>query len=178
MIEGSPVVYKRVEGTSSRSSRAHGQIAEKTIRGSSRVIRVFVVDDSAVARARLRALLEGHDEIRVVGEAADAEDAAQLIAESPPDVVLMDILLPQMDGIEATRRIKQQLPSVKVVLLSTLARQYLRQAVATSDGLAAKTVDPLELASIIRRVHEGHLVIERQLTPLLFSGALDDDGDP
>jgi DNA-binding NarL/FixJ family response regulator len=97
-------------------------------------IRVLIVDDQQPARKGLKRLLAFSPQVQVVGEAADGSDAVRQAAECHPDVVLMDIQMPVMDGLAATRRIKEQCPEIGVIILTMYAR-YQTQAVASGADL-------------------------------------------
>jgi YesN/AraC family two-component response regulator len=100
--------------------------------------RVLVVDDLRPARRGLKALLSLAPEVEWVGEAADGQEAVTLVAERHPDVVLMDIRMPEMDGLEATRRIKSQSPEVRVIVLTIYAEYEAEALAAGADGFLVK----------------------------------------
>ena len=120
-------------------------------------IRVLIVDDHQVVRRGLRTFLELHDDIDVVGEAGDGLEAVELAAALRPDVVLMDIVMPRLDGIEATRRIKEQSAAVGVIALTSFAGddQVLPALEAGASSYLLKDVSPEELVEAIRAVHRG-----------------------
>lgn len=100
--------------------------------------RVLIADDSAHARAGLRALLATWPELNVVGEAADGQAAVRLVAEQSPNVVLMDLNMPGLDGLEATRLIKHQWPTITVVVLTVHATEHMAAAEAGADAFVVK----------------------------------------
>ena len=100
--------------------------------------RVLIADDSLRARDGLRALLTMRPEIEVVGEASNGQDAVRLVAECRPDVVLMDLHMPVLDGIQATRLIKQQWPAVTVVVLTMYAVDQSAALAAGADAFLIK----------------------------------------
>jgi len=120
-------------------------------------IRVLVVDDHAILRDGIHALLALHDDIEVVGEATEGRDAIDKVCQFLPDVVLMDIAMPLMDGIEATRRIHKENPKVKVLILTQHDnREYILSSVkAGAAGCVPKRAVASELVSAIRVVHQG-----------------------
>ena len=120
-------------------------------------IRILVVDDHAIMRDGIRALLNLRDDIEIVGEASEGNEAIEKAEELAPDVVVMDIAMPGMDGLEATRRITKKNPTVKVLVLSQHDnREYILSAIkAGVVGYVPKRALGLELVSAIRAVHQG-----------------------
>jgi len=100
--------------------------------------KVLIADDSERARNGLRALLAMRQEIEIVGEAADGRQAVQMVRERQPDVVLMDIQMPRMDGLEATRQIKARWPEVRVVVVSMYVTRRPQALAAGADGFLSK----------------------------------------
>ena len=125
-------------------------------------IRVLIADDHPLYRAGVRdRLIESDHGLDVVGEAADGQEAINLIEQLHPDVVLMDIAMPHVNGIEATRAIKERWPEVAVLILTVYDDdQYIFALLeAGAAGYLLKTVDVAELAQSVRRVHEGESVL-------------------
>ena len=120
-------------------------------------IRVVIVDDHQVVRLGLRTFLDLQDDIEVVGEAGDGLVAIDLASRLQPDVVLMDILMPRLDGIAATRRIKEAEPGIGVIALTSFAGddQVLPALEAGASSYLLKDVTPEELVEAIRAVHRG-----------------------
>jgi two-component system, NarL family, response regulator LiaR len=120
-------------------------------------IRVLIVDDHQVVRGGLRTFLQLQDDIEVVGEAGDGLAAVELAARLSPDVVLMDLVMPRLDGIEATRRIKQQAAGTAVIALTSFAGddQVVPALEAGASSYLLKDVTPEELVDAIRAVHRG-----------------------
>ncbi len=121
-------------------------------------IRVLLVDDHAIMRDGISALLDLQDDIEIVGEASEGKEAIEKARELVPDVVVMDISMPEMDGLEATRRIKRKNPSVKVLVLTQHDnREYILATIRSgSDGYLPKRALGSELVTAIRAVHQGH----------------------
>jgi DNA-binding NarL/FixJ family response regulator len=121
------------------------------------MIRVLIVDDHAVVRDGLRGLLDNVDDIEVVGTAADGEAAVTFVEESQVDAVLMDLSMPKVDGIEATRRIVADNPDAKVVVLTTFAEQskILDALNAGAAGYLLKDATPDEIVNALRSVVSG-----------------------
>lgn len=137
-------------------------------------IRIVIADDQALVRGALAALLELEHDIEVVGVAADGAEALSLVTSLAPDVCLMDIQMPGIDGIEATRRLRSAGPGTRVLVVTTFARPgYLRSALdAGASGFMAKDAPAEELADAVRRVHSGLRVLDAALAEeSLFDGA-------
>lgn len=137
-------------------------------------IRLLLVDDQALVRGAMGALLELEDDLTVVAEAGDGAQAAERAGEMRPDVCLMDIQMPGVDGIAATRLVRDVSPATRVLVVTTFARPgYLRQALdAGASGFIAKDTPATDLAHAVRRVHQGLRVVDPALAEAsLFEGA-------
>jgi len=137
-------------------------------------IRLLLVDDQALVRGAMGALLELEDDLTVVAEAADGAEAADRAAHARPDVCLMDIQMPGVDGVAATRAVREVSPSTRVLIVTTFARPgYLRRALdAGASGFIAKDTPAAQLAHAVRRVHQGLRVVDPALAEAsLFEGA-------
>jgi len=132
-------------------------------------IRVAVADDHAVVRQGLRTFLELQDEIEVVGEAADGEEAVALVERTAPDVVLLDLVMPRVDGIEAIRRIRERCPATRILVLTSFAddRTVLPAVRAGAAGYLLKDVQPPELVAAIRTVHGGEALLAPPVATML-----------
>ena len=121
------------------------------------MIRVLLADDQALVRGGFRLILEAEPDIEVVAEAADGDQAVTGALETRPDLVLMDIRMPVLDGIEAARRLLPQLPDTRVVMLTTFdLDDYVVDAFrAGAAGFLLKTAPPTQLVAAIRTVHAG-----------------------
>lgn len=115
-------------------------------------VRVLIVDDQSSARLGLRALLAFFPEIEIAGEAADGTQAIQVALELQPDVILMDVQMPFMDGIEATRQIKLKQPQVKIIVLTIYRTSQIAAYAAGADGFLLKGGGIEELQSAILNV--------------------------
>ncbi len=135
-------------------------------------VSILIVDDHGVLRAGLRALLNAEEDFQVVGEAASGQEAVRLATRLRPDVVLMDISLPDMDGLEVTRLLVQQLLGVCVLLLTVHEDEALvREALqAGAAGYVVKRAVESELIDAIRAVAAGHLYIHPSLTRAVLNG--------
>src|SRR5262249_28843828 len=121
-------------------------------------IKVLLVDDHMVVRQGLRALLEAEPDMVVVGEAANGHQAVQLAQKLRPEVVVMDIAMPQLNGLEATRRIAQQVPSARVLVLSSYSDdEYVSQITeAGASGYLLKENAAEDLIKAVREIRRGH----------------------
>jgi DNA-binding NarL/FixJ family response regulator len=136
------------------------------------VIKVLLADDQALVRAGFRALLEAEDDIEIVGEAADGDDAVRLAQQLHPDVVLMDIRMPGEDGLEATRRIitDPALNGIRVVILTTFdLDEYVFEALRIgASGFLVKDTPPADLIRAVRVVVEGDALLSPGVTRRLI----------
>jgi len=132
-------------------------------------IRILIGDDHGVMRAGLRAMLEGEPSVEVVGEAADGEAVMYLAGELLPDIVLLDIGMPGLDGIEVTRRLSKLLPQIQVLILTVYEDEsLLREAIrAGASGYVVKRAAEEELIAAIQAVSRGDMYIHPALTRLL-----------
>jgi len=127
-------------------------------------IQILIVDDHEVVREGLRHLLEQEEDMEVVGQSGSSEETLSQLETLSPNVVLMDIKMPGMDGIELTRQVKRKKPSCNVIML-TLYDEYLTQAIeARAAGYLLKDIKREELTQAIRRVHDGEVVISESIT--------------
>jgi DNA-binding NarL/FixJ family response regulator len=134
------------------------------------LIKVLVADDEALLRSAFSSLIEAEDDLEVVGEAADGQQAAELAQKLMPDVVVMDVRMPVMDGIEATRRITRDRSGSRVLILTTFdLDEYVFEALrAGASGFALKSRPPEELLSGIRTVADGEALLAPSVTRRLI----------
>lgn len=128
-------------------------------------IKVLIVDDHAIVREGLRAMLSGEGDIQVVGEARDGQEAVDLSAQLHPSIVLMDVRMPGIDGIDATRRIKEQNPEVCVLMLSVYDNDVyvINSVLAGAGGYLLKDASRELLCHTIRAVASGGILIKSSL---------------
>lgn len=145
----------------------------------STAIRVLLVDDHEVVRRGLRALLDAQDGIEVVGEAGSVNDAVRQVGFNSPDVVMMDVRLPDGSGVEATRRIRQRFPDVAVLILSSFADQeaLVSSIEAGASGYLLKRVDTEAIVDAVRAVGAGESLLDPAMTEQLFNNVRDADRD-
>jgi DNA-binding NarL/FixJ family response regulator len=134
-------------------------------------IKVLIVDDHALFRRGLQMVLEGETDIDVVGEASDGQEAAKKAEDTAPDVVLMDVRMPKRSGIEATRAIKDVLPSTKILMLTISDEEAdLYEAIkAGASGYLLKEISIDEVANAVRSVNQGQSLISPSMASKLLS---------
>jgi two-component system NarL family response regulator len=134
-------------------------------------IRVMIVDDHALFRRGLQMVLEGEDDIEVVGEASDGHEAIEQAEKTTPDVVLMDVRMPKRSGIEATRAIKDVLPSTKILMLTISDEEAdLYEAIkAGASGYLLKEISIEEVANAVRQVQAGQSLISPSMASKLLT---------
>jgi DNA-binding NarL/FixJ family response regulator len=136
------------------------------------MIRVVLADDQALVRAGFRVLLDAQPDLEVVGEAADGAEAVALAVEHVPDVILMDIRMPNVDGLEATRRISAQenLAAVHILILTTFEEdEYVFEAIRHgASGFLVKDTEPVELLHAVRVVAGGDALLSPSVTRRLI----------
>jgi two-component system response regulator NreC len=132
-------------------------------------IRVLVTDDHAIVRDGICALLSLTGDIEAVGEATNGREALEMVARLSPDIVLMDIVMPLMDGLEATRRIHKEFPETKVIILTQYEdREYVLPVIeAGASGFISKASASSELISAIRSVYHGDSFLSPSIARLL-----------
>ncbi len=135
-------------------------------------IRVLIADDHTLVRSGFRALLEQLEGVHVVAEAADGRDAIRLTQQRRPDVVVMDISMPDLNGIEATRRIRKQFPDVRVLLLSMhSSEEYVAEALAAgAAGYMIKDAGAVELDIALRAIARGESYLSPSVAKKVVSG--------
>ena len=134
-------------------------------------IRVLLVDDHPVVRQGLRALLSTQEGIEVVGEADDGDAAVSAAERLSPDVILMDVVMPKMDGVEALRRIGELRPQTRVVMLTSYAdeRRAMEAVDAGASGFLLKDASPRDVVSAIRAAHRGEAVLHPSVAAKLMA---------
>jgi DNA-binding NarL/FixJ family response regulator len=142
-------------------------------------VRVLVVDDDALVRAGLSMLLAGANEIEIVGDAADGSEVPHAVAEHRPDIVLMDIRMPGMDGLAATELLRAQENAPEVIVLTTFeADDYVLRALrAGASGFLLKDTPPTEIVHAILAVAAGEPILSPAITRRLIGHVTSSDGD-
>ena len=120
-------------------------------------IRLLIVDDHAIVRQGLRAIIRVTPDMQLAGEARNGREAVEMVAALHPDIVLMDLVMPELDGVAAIMAIKQNQPAVRIIALTTFAEAelVLGAVQAGADGYLVKDVDVQDLTGAIRTVHAG-----------------------
>jgi DNA-binding NarL/FixJ family response regulator len=141
-------------------------------------IRVLIVDDHAVVREGLRAFLELQDGIEIAGEAGDGDEAIEVAAALRPDVILMDLVMPRLDGVTAMRSLREQLPQARVIVLTSfLDDDKLMPALrAGAAGYLLKNAEPQEVAHAVRTAHAGETLLDPVVAARLVETLAADGG--
>ncbi len=136
-------------------------------------IRIMLVDDHAVVRSGLSKFLKVNKDLQLVGEASDGEEAIQLVSLHKPDVILMDLMMPGIDGVAATRDIHKKHPEIKIIALTSFSDQNMVQGAlqAGAIGYLQKNVTAAELASAIRSAYAGRMTLSPEATQALAASA-------
>jgi NarL family two-component system response regulator LiaR len=136
-------------------------------------IRVMIVDDHGVVRSGLRFFLLGFDDMELVGEAESGEEALRLCLEVQPDIVLMDMVMPGMDGATATQAIRERFPQIRVIALTSFSEEDLVQKALQAGAISylLKDVTADELAGAIRSAHAGHATLAPEAAEALLRAA-------
>lgn len=143
----------------------------------SQKIGILIADDHTLLRSGIRALLEDEQDMVVVGEANDGREAVRLAGQLKPNVILMDIAMPLLNGLEATRQIKREHPGINVLVLTMYDHEeYFRQMLEVgASGYIVKKAAANELVAAIRAVHNGEAVLSPVITRLLLEDYLNRD---
>lgn len=136
-------------------------------------LRILIVDDHPMIRNGLAAMIRGEPDFDLVGEASHGADAVRIAPDLAPDVVLMDLLMPQMDGVEAMTRLRPLLPSTRFVILTSLTEpaEVQRALQAGASGYLTKTASAQELVNVIRAAHGGRRVLSPEATEALIAAS-------
>jgi len=142
-------------------------------------MRIVVVDDHEIVRQGLKALLEAEEDFSVVGEAGSVVEAVRRVGYESPDVVVMDVRLPDGSGVEACREIRSRWPSVKVLMLTSYADEeaLMSAIVAGASGYVLKRIDSHDLVSNLRKVAAGESLLDGEMTDRLFRKLRGDEPD-
>jgi two-component system, NarL family, response regulator LiaR len=141
-------------------------------------IRVLIVDDHSVVREGLRTFLELQDGLEVVGEAADGEEAIVSATRLRPNVILMDLVMPQLGGVAAMRRLREEVPDARVIVLTSFLDddKLLPALRAGAAGYLLKNAEPQELARAVRAAHSGEAVLDPVVAARLVEALAAADG--
>lgn len=142
-------------------------------------MKVVLVDDHEVVRQGLKALVDSQDDLEVVGEAGDVDNAIRQVGYHTPDVVVMDVRLPDGTGVEACREIRSRWPDVKVLMLTSYADEeaLVSSIMAGASGYVLKRIDSNDLVDAVRRVGNGESLLDPNLTDRLFARIRGDEPD-
>jgi NarL family two-component system response regulator LiaR len=146
-------------------------------------ITILIVDDHAVVRKGVRAFLDTQPDLKVIGEAASGEEGVKLVSQFVPDVVLMDLVMPGMDGVEATRQLKRVSPRTQVVVLTSYHEdEYIFPAIrAGALSYVLKDISPRDLADAVRKAANGEVVLNSRVAARVIQelqGIHEDQANP
>jgi NarL family two-component system response regulator LiaR len=143
-------------------------------------IRILIADDHGVVREGLRTYLSLQDGFEVVGEAADGEAAVGEAERLSPDVILMDLVMPKLDGVEAMRALRERRPRSRVIVLTSFAddERLLPAVQAGAAGYLLKNVQPAELARAVRLAHDGGTLLDPSIATRLVDAIAQPAGEP
>ncbi len=135
------------------------------------MIKILVVDDQALVREGMASLLSLEEDLQIVGQAANGEEACNLVGELKPDIVLMDVRMPVRDGVTATGIIHEQYPEIKIIVLTTFdEEEYIMKALQKgASGYLLKDTPSEQVAAVIRSVRAGHTLLGPTITPKVLS---------
>ncbi len=135
------------------------------------MIKIVIADDHQVVRKGLVFFFQTQEDIKVMYEAANGQEVIDYLRDHPVDVVLMDIQMPTMDGIEATKQLREQYPDIKIVMLTSFSDYdtVIPAIQAGANGYQMKDIDPDQLANVIRRVYEGETMIDAKAATQLMT---------
>jgi len=142
-------------------------------------IKLLIVDDHTVVRQGLRGFLELMDDFEIVGEGSNGVEAVRQAAELQPDVILLDLMMPEMDGIEATRRIRLANPAARILILSSFSNDdnVLPAIRAGAMGYVLKDIDPDDLADALRETYQGKSKLHPDIAQKLIAHVQQDESD-
>lgn len=142
----------------------------------SKTIKIVIAEDHQTVREGIRLLIEAQPDLEVIGEAGDGEDAIALVKQLLPDLLLMDISMPRMNGLQATKKLRAMLPDLRILVLTRHTDDgYLRQLIAAgANGYVLKQSAPDQLISAIRTVTQGEAFLDSSLTQRVLGRYADD----
>jgi DNA-binding NarL/FixJ family response regulator len=169
-------IRKRASTEGIRVASGLSKLSKEPVASAPRRSRVVVADNHPLARGRLKQVIGQQADLEVVGEAQDGQGALDLCRRLRPEVVLMEARMPKMDGIEATRRIKVEFPSVSVLVMSTLGGpdQLLEALKAGAAGYVLKRSEPHQIRDTVRGVLIGEYPLDEEITKELLSRLVDE----
>lgn len=145
--------------------------------GDPRLIRIVIVDDHPMAQAGTRHFLNAYPDMELIGAASSGEEAITLCKQLQPDIVLMDVVMPGMDGIAATRAVKQECPNTRVIVMTSFSEGDVVQRAlqAGASGYLLKNATATELAQAVRNAHRGQPVMAPEATEALIQSMREGD---